>query len=261
MGSGLDISAGILSIIWLDAEYMKGAFRLLRQRWLKMFMITVVSFVIILPLTYLSVNYSRNYAPLALPDPGSEGSHDATVSGPNQPLREPKESVPAPVEEKDTVEEETPGSGENRELALQLFFADGNAVVGAEPREFGFVAPVTRIVPFQSGVLRLALQELIRGPLAEDGSAGRTLAGNTRILNLEIKDGVAIIDFSDDVFDQNMRGSLHGIIFMQSIVYTATQFPTVESVQVLVTGHPWEDGHFYWDKPLSRSDLSVQASH
>lgn len=234
---------------------------MLRQRWLKVILITVVSFVIILPLTHLSVNFFRNRAPLALPGPGIEGARGAIFNEQKQPFREPKESDPAPAEEKKTVDVETPGNGENRQLALRLFFADWTLAAGAEPGEFGFVAPVTRVVPFQSGVLRLALQELIRGPLAEDGSAGRTIPGNTRLLNLEIKSGVAIIDFSADVYDQSMRGSLGGTIFMQSVVYTATQFPTVESVQVLVTGHPWEDGHYFWDTPLSRSDLFIQASH
>ena len=232
-----------------------------RQRWFKMFMVTVVSIVMILPLTYLFMNYSRPYAPPALPDPENEGSYDAAVSDPSQPLDEPKVSDPVPLEEKNTVDEDVPDSGENRELALQLFFADWTAAAGAEPGELSFVVPVTRVVPFQSGVLRLALQELIRGPLAEDGNAGRTLPVNTRLLNLEIKSGVAVIDFSADVYENSLRGSLGGTIFMQSVVYTATQFPTVQSVQVLVTGHPWEDGHYFWNTPLSRRDLSIQACH
>lgn len=234
---------------------------LFRKRWLKMILITVVSFVIILPMTYLSINLSRYYAPSARPNPRNEEASDVLVNEPEQHFHKPNVTDPFFAEEEKTVGLIAPGSGENRQLSLQLFFADWTAAAAAEPGEFGFVVPVRRSVPFQSGVLRLALQELIRGPLAEDGSAGRTLPINTRLLNLEIKSGVAIIDFSADVYENSLWGSLGGNIFMQSVVYTATQFPTVESVQVLVTGHPWEDGHYLWNTPLSRSDLSFQACH
>ncbi len=234
---------------------------LFRRRWLKMFVIAVISFVIMLPLTYLSINYFRNSARLGVPDPGSEEECDPAVTEPEQTLREQEELASAPAEEKKPVNGREAGSGENRQLSLTLFFADENAVAGAEPGEFGFVAPVARVVPYQSGVLRIAVQELIRGPLAHDGAAGRTVPETTRLINLELNNGVAIIDFSADVFDQSLQGSLGGAIFMQSVVYTATQFPTVESVQVLVTGHPWEDDHYFWDKPLSRSDLSIHIGH
>ena len=71
-------------------------------------------------------------------------------------------------------------------------------------------------------MLRLALQELIRGPLPGEVNLVRTLPATVKILNLKIEDGVALIDFSSELITapDSPGGSLAGSILIQSLVYT-----------------------------------------
>jgi spore germination protein GerM len=141
------------------------------------------------------------------------------------------------------------------EVAVQLFFSEPGAVNTGTPGEYGFVAPVTRMLPAGEGLLHKALEELIRGPRPEDGDYGKTVPETARILDLSVEGKVAVVDLSGAVLTDSPGGTLGGSIFMQSMVYTATQFPEVEKVQVLVDGEPWCDGHFIWEDPLGPEDL------
>ncbi|HOL17307.1 MAG TPA: GerMN domain-containing protein [Bacillota bacterium] len=231
---------------------------MLKKRWFKLMLVALVLAAVAVPAAYLATSHFSGAASPVAPDQdfgkGSEANDDVHFLG------EPDHAPPPPSEDPVVEPAAAPDSQPERKLALQLFFADEKALAAGECGPCGYVAPVTRVVPFQEAVLRLALQELIRGPLEGEQGAGRTLPAGTRLLNLELKNGVAIIDFSPEVLEHSPGGSLGGIVFIQSVVYTATQFPAVEAVQVLVTGHPWEDGHFFWDKPLSRQDLTEQFS-
>ncbi len=142
-------------------------------------------------------------------------------------------------------------------VRVTLYFSDTAAVETGTTGATGFVKPVMRVFPHTTAVLRLALEELIRGPLPGEGNLGRTLPAETKILSLKIKDGVALIDFSAELLtsSDSPAGSLGGSVFSQSIVYTATQFPSVEAVLVTVKGEPYSDGHIIWDEPVNRDDL------
>ncbi len=230
---------------------------MLKKSWLKLVLFAIVFAAAAVPAVYFAMGYFFNAAAPAAPDhdprEGSEDHADPNFLG--------EFDGPSPSSGESAVEPAaTPESQPVQMVALQLFFADERALAAAECGPYGYVAPVTRTVPFQEAVLRLALQELIRGPLEGEIGAGRTLPEETRLLNLELKNGVALIDFSPEVLELSGGGSLGGTVFIQSIVFTATQFPTVEAVQVLVGGHPWEDRYFFWDKPLSRQDLAKQFS-
>ncbi|MEW5785616.1 MAG: GerMN domain-containing protein [Bacillota bacterium] len=141
-------------------------------------------------------------------------------------------------------------------VVLQLFFADQAAVQSGQPGAYGLVAPVQRTLPFTEGVLKLALQELIRGPLPSEAGLTATLPQSVRILNLELQGGLALIDLSGEALLESGGGITSAAVFIQSIVLTATQFPTVDAVVVLVEGDPWEDGHYSWRDPISRADLA-----
>ena len=82
------------------------------------------------------------------------------------------------------------------------------------------------------------MNALIDGPTnAEAGQDCITLlSAGSRLLGASVKNGIATLNFNEE-FEFNQYG-IEGILGqLQQIVYTATAFPTVESVQFLVEGN------------------------
>lgn len=82
-----------------------------------------------------------------------------------------------------------------------------------------------------------ALNQLISGPSAGEEKTGcRTLIpAGTRLLSASIKNGVAILNFSEE-FQFNQFGAEGSLAQLMQVVYTATEFSTVKSVQILIEG-------------------------
>ena len=96
---------------------------------------------------------------------------------------------------------------------------------------------VMRSMPKTSSPLYDSINALISGPSAEEEAKGcRTLVSTgTRLLGASVTAGVATLNFSSE-FEFNQYGIEGTRGQLQQIVYTATAFPTVESVQFLVDG-------------------------
>jgi|GEM_PF-1094404 len=118
-----------------------------------------------------------------------------------------------------------------RMIDLKLFFMVINSDGSVSRRE------VTRSMKKSGGPLVDAINALIKGPSPdEEGDGCATLVSTgTRLLGASVKNGIATLNFSGE-FEFNQWGieGLRGQL--QQIVYTATAFPTVESVQFLVDG-------------------------
>ncbi len=101
-----------------------------------------------------------------------------------------------------------------------------------------FVGAAHRTVAATNAPATAALTELLIGPTAEESAAGlhTQIPTATRLLGLRIHDGLAIVDLSGDfaagVDPLEDRGRL------AQIVYTLTQFPTVDGVKFRVDGEP-----------------------
>jgi len=147
--------------------------------------------------------------------------------------------------------------GETR--VVLLFFADAKAVNSGKQGEYGFVAPVAREVAAGEDPVEAALAELIRGPRPEEGHFFGTVPSTAQILELQVDGAVVYIDFSHELLSDSPGGTLSGTVFMQSMIFTMTQFPGIEKVAVLVEGDPWCDGHFIWEEPLGPEDLMIGA--
>lgn len=165
---------------------------------------------------------------------------------------EPEISLEDPFEQYEEWVVEEPSISNEGEYVLTLYFSDqmGQYLVKEE-----------RVIPKAEGIGRAALNELIKGPdLA--GSLMPTLPDNTILLDINVKqeEGLAIVDFSRSLIDNHMGGSSAESLTVYSIVNTLTQFPTVESVQILVNGQYVETiaGHLDVSKPLTRNDLIVR---
>lgn len=156
-------------------------------------------------------------------------------------------------------------------MEVDLYFGDPEAIQEAEPGEYGYVTPVVREIAHTEEVLHATLEELIEGP-KENEKAGceeceegafcdkcleqrvtSSVPADLNILGISIEDETATLDFCENMFkgEDRVAGTLGGSIFVQSILWTATQFPAVEEVQVLVEGEFFDDGHMVWDEPKS----------
>ncbi len=96
---------------------------------------------------------------------------------------------------------------------------------------------VTRDVPKTDSPMTEALKTLFAGPSAAEAKKGlRTLVPEgTKLLSATVKDGVASLNLSGE-FQFNQFGIEGYIGQLAQVVFTATAFPTVNSVQFLIEG-------------------------
>lgn len=115
-------------------------------------------------------------------------------------------------------------------------------------------------IPKSAGVARAALEELINGTPVTTG-AFKVLPANTKILEVNIENGLATIDFSEEVLHANV-GASGETLGIASIVNTLTEFPTIKKVQFTVNGKA-ENGMDWWghvglyNQPFARDLSSV----
>ncbi|GAB4331295.1 MAG: hypothetical protein Kow0010_16590 [Dehalococcoidia bacterium] len=120
------------------------------------------------------------------------------------------------------------------------------------------VAAVLREVPATQAVGRAAMEELLRGPTLNEVETGLSSAipEGTRLLGLDISGGVATVDLSSEY--ESGGGSLSMMARLAQVVYTLTQFSTVDAVSFRLDGKPVEvfggEG-ILLDGPVDRSDF------
>lgn len=98
---------------------------------------------------------------------------------------------------------------------------------------------------------REAIEALVSGPL--DRNLAATLPKGTRLLALDIKGAVAVVDLSPEVIENHEGGSSGELQTIYSIVDTLLlNFPEIKQVQILVGGERKETiaGHIDITEPL-----------
>ncbi len=127
-------------------------------------------------------------------------------------------------------------------VKLTLFFGDKNAE---------FLQPEQRQVSEDGKTLpELLLQELIKGPQLE--GLNQTIPQGTKLLSLEIKQGVAKVNLSQDAQTKHWGGTAGEMMTVYSIVNTLTQVPEISKVQFLLEGQKLESiwGHLDTTEPI-----------
>lgn len=148
------------------------------------------------------------------------------------------------------------GCGSQTETTdIELYFADDRAVESGTPGLWGFVTAVNRSVPQTAEPLQTALEQLFKGPLPEDGDVGPVAPQTAKILEIRMEGKTAVVNLSGEALTDHPGGTLGGQIFISAMVLTATQFPEIEALKVLVEGEPWNDGHTIWEEPLRKEDM------
>lgn len=94
--------------------------------------------------------------------------------------------------------------------------------------------PITRLLPFAEDFQAVAVQELLKGPRKGSGLFSDIPPG-TVLRSLSVVDGLAILDFSDQLL--TYQGGLTGAENMvNQILITLSELEGVEQVQILVEG-------------------------
>jgi spore germination protein GerM len=101
-----------------------------------------------------------------------------------------------------------------------------------------FIRPVIRQIEPTVGVARSAIEALIAGPTADERAGTPAISGGlpdgTELLGLTIADGIARVDLSSEIED--VGGTFGETAVLAQLVFTLTQFPTVDEVVLLIEG-------------------------
>jgi spore germination protein GerM len=138
-----------------------------------------------------------------------------------------------------------------RKINVKLYFANDDSTQ---------LIPEERSIVYHDGLSAQAneiLQELIKGP---EGDLAATIPTDTKLLDIFMsKDGVAYVDFSQELSSGTPGGSLAEMSTVFSIVDTLTlNFPQIKGVQILVNDQAVDtlNGHVDLSRPLHQ-DLSM----
>ncbi len=96
---------------------------------------------------------------------------------------------------------------------------------------------VSRPVYYESSPLTRTMEALLKGLTTAELNSGMLslIPEDSRILSVAVKNEVAFIDFSE-AFTFNEFGAEGAQASLKQVVYTATEFPTVETVQITING-------------------------
>jgi len=106
-----------------------------------------------------------------------------------------------------------------------------------------------------------AMTALLAGPSEAEKAAGLTSAipEGTRLLGLDIENGTATVDLSSEF--ESGGGTTSVLMRLAQVVYTLTQFPTVERVEFKIDGKPvrvFSGEGVVLDHPQTRDDFADQ---
>jgi germination protein M len=103
-------------------------------------------------------------------------------------------------------------------------------------QEWQVVIPVRLAIPWQEGIARATLGCMTEGQVPDEILAvglAPLLPVGTEILGLTIRDGLARIDFNRAFLDYEVE---HERLLISGLVYTLTEFTTVNQVELLIEG-------------------------
>lgn len=118
---------------------------------------------------------------------------------------------------------------ETRNTKLYFLSVDANGTSS--------IKEVSRAMAKSDSPLTDALKAIIAGPNSTEKSAGcqTFISEDTRLISASVKNGIATLNFSENLA-YNSFGLAGLNAELEQIVYTATAFPTVDSVQILIEG-------------------------
>jgi hypothetical protein len=186
------------------------------------------------------------------------GGEDATSVGPSPTATGTNTTPPAPSgTETDATESDTTETTPAPPVSFEVWFArpdlDERLNGGEDPKLFAVRRSAQTLA-----VGRAALEELIAGPESGDGArVSSAVPAGTRLLGLNIEDGLATVDLSSEF--ESGGGSLSMQMRLAQVVFTLTQFPTVDAVAFRLDGEPvsvFSGEGIVLDGPVDRGDYA-----
>jgi hypothetical protein len=186
-------------------------------------------------------------APPSAPPPAArlpESAPDRTGEGAKPPaaVTPPAAARPAPAPSA------VPAESRGRTLYFTRIDKDGSILR----------TKAARTIPVSDSPMVDALKMLIQGPSAEEQRQGLVtlIPQGTRILTARVQGNTAYISFSEE-FQYNIYGVEGYAAQIRQVVWTATEFPGVKDVQILIEGRRVDYlGEGIWiGSPVSRDDL------
>ncbi|MGI9953386.1 GerMN domain-containing protein [Moorellaceae bacterium AZ2] len=120
---------------------------------------------------------------------------------------------------------------EGKETPVQVYFSDENAL---------YLVPVTVAAPSkdEKELPRAAVEALLAGPPKDSGLLPTVWPG-TKLLHFAVQDGVAVVDLSKEAVGYG-GGTTMETLFVDSLLWTLTQFTSIHQVQLLIEGEKKE---------------------
>lgn len=134
-------------------------------------------------------------------------------------------------------------------VTVTLYFGDRNAE---------YLYPEIRKIAKPANLAEAIVRELIKGP--ERSDLIRTVPAETELLSIEIKDGTAYVNFSDEIQTRHPGGTTGESFTVNSIVNSLTELPEIKQVVFLVEGQRIETlaGHLDLTEPLGRVESVIR---
>jgi len=131
--------------------------------------------------------------------------------------------------------------------------------LGGELGSEGLV-PLLREVPQTRAVATAAMNALLAGPTAQE-SAQRVITSavpaGSRLLGLTVENGIATVNLSSEF--ESGGGSMSVFVRLGQVVFTLTQFPTVDAVLFEIEGQPvtvFSSEGIVLDGPIGRDEYA-----
>jgi germination protein M len=175
-----------------------------------------------------------------------------------EPIDPPPDFSLIPIMEQDDliIDESANNFTVNEVIEMSVYFVD----------EKGLVVPMGIQIPKAEGIAKETLRYMTKGGPVLNQIAGTNLEpvlpNGTKVLGLSINEGVAKVDFSKEFLNNETKDQEKRMI--EAVVWTLTEFPTIESVQFVVEGYLLEAmpvGGMTLTEPVSRTlGINVEVS-
>lgn len=205
-------------------------------------------------LTLLAAGCNRDARQAAPSEPPSQAASvlpsEAVTAAPSGPPSEPTPTPAPTAAASETAQEPADPPPSGTDVVEAWYVRGGKRGPWVEPE-------LRQLSAATVGVARAAFTEVITGDPRTPGLSTMAPEG-TRILGVNRKDDLLILDLSDDVRATGM-GSAAETAFAQQLAHTATQFSGVDSVRLHVEGKPISElwGHLDWSQPVKPDEFAI----
>ncbi|MEW9122824.1 MAG: GerMN domain-containing protein [Thermotaleaceae bacterium] len=129
----------------------------------------------------------------------------------------------------------------------------------------GFLIPVMRKIPWTEGIAKATLAALVDTPANRKDIEGigliPVIPANTEIRGMNITNGLCRVDFTSDFLNYVSKEEEEALV--KAVVYTLTEFITIDSVQIVIEGQLHKNLKFgvKTDKPITRDNINYVSTN